>query len=675
MPIPSQNEFLLPFLQILSDGQDHTRGQIMFQLGKHFHISQDEAQRMSGLQFTLVSRIAWCDTHFCKAGLVSKTQHPHDSMQDQFRITSLGVRELHRRADRITVGYLQSFYRGRVYRGAGADDVTSDAELLLSEQFEALPEAFAVFHSVKWFAKTQGTIGEVDFIIAHPQHGILVIEVKGGDIIIERGRSGSEWYSTNHFGHTNPIKDPCEQADRNRWALRDWLEDDPRTSGYRYAIFPAVALPESRVERDIRPDCPADIFIDITHLDDLERRLLDIYAYWRAHADQSNQHIDGKPAVEALIDLLVPTRTLRPRIAEIFERERRKIDELTQQQFAVLKTLRGYKRAAIVGGAGSGKTLLAMEKAQQLADAGFRVLFLCFNRNLAEWLERTLTDDRIYVATYHGLVGAAINWVRLPGMSRMNMDEFREKAPDMLMDAASLMRTPGSGAEDKLFDAIIVDEAQDFEDTWWIPLPELLRDPQDGVFYVFFDDNQRIYTQISQVPMDQEPFYLPENCRNTQHIHAALTPYARTHEETECIGPEGRPVELISAENEQEARAALQRVLHRLVNEEGLSSDDIMLLTPASERRSQWKADQMLGNFILTWDMATEMRDALRVCTIYRFKGLESAVVILTELDQAHEEIRDQLVYVGLSRARHHVVVIGELPQPGQGVASTDQGK
>jgi superfamily I DNA and RNA helicase len=89
-------------------------------------------------------------------------------------------------------------------------------------------------------------------------------------------------------------------------------------------------------------------------------------------------------------------------------------------------------------------------------------------------------------------------------LKHMDMDAFREKAPDMLMDAASLIHTPGSGAEDKLFDAIIVDEAQDFEDTWWIPLPELLRDPQDGVFYVFFDDNQRIY-RIT-IPMDQEPF-------------------------------------------------------------------------------------------------------------------------------------------------------------------------
>jgi hypothetical protein len=662
MPIPTQNEFLLPFLQALGDGQSYPRSQLMFRLARQFDLSEDEIQAMSGSQFTLVSRIAWCDAHFCKAGFVQKTQHPHDSMQDTFQITSLGVRELNRHPERLTVGYLMSFYRGKVYRGAGADDTTSDAELLLAEKFESLPDAFTVLHSVKWFAKARGTIGEADFVVAHPEYGVLVVEVKGGQISVERGNNRAEWYSTGLSGRTVPIKDPCEQADRNRWALRDWLGADPRTSGYSYAIFPAVALPDSRVERDVRPDCPADIFIDLTHLDDLEARLLAIYRYWQVHAGQVDRRMGGRAAVDALLDLLVPTRTLRPRIAEVFERERRKIDELTQQQFTVLKLLRRYKRAAIVGGAGSGKTMLAMEKAQQLAEAGYRVLFLCYNRSLADWLYKTVGSENIFVCTYHALIGITRGWAGITYGSNLSWDELSERAPDLLLDAASIIRAPGSGAEDKLFDAVIVDEAQDFEEHWWISLPEVLSDPQNGVIYLFFDDNQRLYSDLGSVPMEQPPFFLTENCRNTQHIHAALTPYAHTTEDVECNGPEGRPIEMIPAPTPSAAKQELQRVLHRLVNEEQIPLNDIIVLTPSSEKRSHWKPDQILGNFVLTWDTASDMRHAVRVSTIYRFKGLESAVVILTELEQAREEIRDQLLYVGLSRARHHVVVIGSLP-------------
>lgn len=190
------------------------------------------------------------------------------------------------------------------------------------------------------------------------------------------------------------------------------------------------------------------------------------------------------------------------------------------------------------------------------------------------------------------------------------------------------------------------------------------------MFYVFFDDNQRIYTQMSNIPMSGAPLLLSNNCRNTQHIHARIAPYIQDRYSTECRGPEGRPVEVIPAENPAAARKALQTLLHRLVNEEGVRSDDIIVLTAASEKRSQWKQDERLGNFILSWHLDTEMELAIRVSTIFKYKGLESAVVILTELDLAsREETRDPLIYVGLSRARHHAVVIGALPAP-QGESS-----
>ncbi len=658
MPIPSQNEFLLPFLNLLSDGQSMTRAQMLFRLAQHFGISEDEAQQMSGNQFTLVSRVAWCDVHFVKAGFVDKRQHPSDSTQDEFTITPLGVRQFNRRPEKITVGYLQGFYRGKVHRGAGSDDATSDAELLLYEQFEKLPEPFTVLHSVKWFGLTKGTVGEIDFLIVHPDHGVLVLEVKGGVVSLEKG----EWYTTGINGRTHVIKDPCEQADRNRRALGNWLAGDPRTRGETFALFPAVALPDSRVSGHIRPDCPQDIFIDMTHLDDLQARLLQIYSYWKTRADAKNARMGGKRAVQCLVDLLVPTRALQPRIVELFAQENRRIEELTRQQFKILNVLRYQKQAVIIGGAGTGKTLLAIEKATQLADSGLRVLFVCYNTNLVSWVERHLRHPAIEVHTYHALVGHMINRARIARPRNMDFDEFTKKAPELLVDATSVLHAPG-GDPNLLYDAIIVDEGQDFEETWWLGLMDSLRSPEDGIFYVFFDDNQRIFTQISQMPLDSAPLYLDENLRNTQHIHERLKPYARDAE-VQSAGPEGRPVEVIAAQDKNTTRRELQRILHRLVNEEGVRCEDIIVLTPAGEKRSQWKRDDQLGNFILTWQLGTEMDQAIRISTIHSYKGLESPVVILTELHALHPDTRNQLLYVGLSRARHHAIVIGELPPP-----------
>jgi superfamily I DNA/RNA helicase len=440
--------------------------------------------------------------------------------------------------------------------------------------------------------------------------------------------------------------------------LRDWLSNEPQTRGFAFALFPAVALPDSRVAGNIRPDCPGDIFIDITHMDTLESRVRAIFKYWQRHADKRNQTMGGKNAVEALIALLVPTRTLHPRIADIFEQERRVIEKLTEQQFKVLRMLRIQKRAAIVGGAGTGKTMLAMEKCQQLLDADLRVLFLCFNQNLRQWVETGLKHPQVMVATFHSMVGSVMQWAGV----RKPPGDFFEKSPEILLDAVNALHTQGS---DKLFDAIIVDEAQDFQDTWWIPLPDLLKDPAGGVLYVFFDDNQRIYTQISNIPMSGEPLLLSDNCRNTQHIHKSLGAYMQDRYETICDGPEGRPIEVLSADSPTAARKALQSLLHRLVNEEGVDAEDIVILTAASERRSQWGQNDRLGNFTLSWQFHDSLPNAIRVSSIHSYKGLESAVVILTELDLAsREETRDSLIYVGLSRARHHVVVIGNLPPP-----------
>jgi hypothetical protein len=542
----------------------------------------------------------------------------------------------------------------KVYRGAGSYDTTSQAELELFNVFERFSDEFTIFHGVKWIAYSQGSVGEIDFLIAHPSFGVLVLEVKGGAVSIEQGH----WFSTDRNGIQNEIHDPCAQADRNRWALRDWLANEPLTKGVAFTLFPAVALPNSRVAGNIRPDCPSDIFIDIMHLGNLEARVRTIFKYWMQHTDRRNDKMDGKRAIDALTALLIPTRNLHPRIAHIFEQERRVIEELTEQQFMVLRLLRTRKRAAIVGGAGTGKTMLAMEKCQQLLNAGLRVLFLCFNQNLKQWLEASLSHPNVMFATFHGIVGRALHWAKVTKPD----GDFYNQSADLLNDATIRLRSENS---DRFFDAIIVDEAQDFEDTWWIPLPDLLKDPESGSFYVFFDDNQRIYTQISNMPLSGEPLFLSDNCRNTQHIHKSLAPYMQDRYDTICKGPEGRPIEVLPADTPTRARKVLQSVLHRLVNEDEISSQDIVILTTTSEKRSQWKQSERLGNFVLTWQFHNELPNAIRVSSIHSYKGLESAVVILTELDMmSRDDIHNQLIYVGLSRARHHVVVVGDLPLP-----------
>ena len=56
------------------------------------------------------------------------------------------------------------------------------------------------------------------------------------------------------------------------------------------------------------------------------------------------------------------------------------------------------------------------------------------------------------------------------------------------------------------YDALIVDEAQDFHPDWWVPLQLLLEDPDEGSLYVFYDDNQRIFAVPKEARISAEPF-------------------------------------------------------------------------------------------------------------------------------------------------------------------------
>ena len=94
-------------------------------------------------------------------------------------------------------------------------------------------------------------------------------------------------------------------------------------------------------------------------------------------------------------------------------------------------------------------------------------------------------------------------------------------------DLAAQMAEIASGLpEGKRFDAVIVDEAQDFADHWWHPLMKALRDEERGGLYVYTDENQRIFARFGQPPVPLVPLVLDHNLRNTQQIARAFGPLA-----------------------------------------------------------------------------------------------------------------------------------------------------
>lgn len=537
-------------------------------------------------------------------------------------------------------------------------NVTSPAEIRLYEAFrDQLENDYTVFHGVHWQALDgdyRPRDGEADFIIAHLQRGILVLEVKGGGIRYDP--QTDSWISIDQSGRAHAIKDPFYQARYSKYVLQDELKKMVDLPGRKPNIGHAVAFPDL-TDIGFLPglDKNREIVMDGHDLANLPGWVGGTLAYYRGQETQVDT-APGEEAVSALMDLLGKSWELRPVMWGEFRREQEQMIRLTEQQYTVLDLLNRYRRALISGCAGSGKTTLAVEKAQRLARQKFRVLFTCYNKNLAADLRQKLTGlPTLDIVHFHELCYQLADKAGVLPERPGNDDSqgwqhfFDEQLPEAVMDAADIL-------EDIRYDAIVVDEGQDFLEPWWIPLQTLLRDPDQGILYVFFDDNQRLYDRSGEFPIQAPPFTLSVNCRNTRNIHKQVMKFYQGREmPPSTMQPKGRPVEYVYFSSTEEFQRKLQSVIHQLTVEEKVPHDEVVILTPLRKNSRLWET---AGPLSLT-DQWPPGSNQVYVSTIHSFKGLESSVIILVEVERWPEKAieLEALLYVGCSRARNHLIV------------------
>lgn len=547
-------------------------------------------------------------------------------------------------------------------------DPKKRAEIKLYDALrQQLQGNWQIFYNVAWLGRTSDEgiprDGETDFIVTHPDYGILLIEVKGGNISYEGSRR--QWISTDREKIAHPI-DPFTQVIQCKYALINKLKSLPRWSRQWITVVHAVAFPDVYLTNEILPpEAPAEIIIDGKDFTDLPKRLIQIFKYWQGQ-DQPSEPPDPQ-LLEDLKRLLATTIKLRNPLSLQLEDDNQEIIRLTYEQLNTLKKMNKIRRAEISGCAGSGKTMMAVEKAQRLAGEGFRTLLTCYNRPLAEHLSNiTRKHENLTVCTFHQLCRRMADeaGISLPPITDANSTVVFEKDfPDALYDAMSLR-------PDLRFDAIIVDEGQDFADTWWLALEHSLAEGRKSVFYVFYDDNQRIYRNRGGISeeLGLVSISLLENVRNTRTIHRALTSYYKGENSSQPCGPVGRSIETYHCTNPQELYKTLSQVLQKLTRTEGVSGKDIVILTPkslkaTSPNHSSLEDFNPPGNLRLV-PKASGNQNEILCSTIHSFKGLERPVVIVVEIDEHSmgdgSAEKDALCYVAFSRPRSHLILMGQ---------------
>ncbi|MGI8657383.1 MAG: AAA family ATPase [Candidatus Limnocylindria bacterium] len=554
---------------------------------------------------------------------------------------------------------------------AGEDRLASALE-------QALKPPWATYRNVAWLEKRPGdepADGEADIVIAHPELGIMVIEVKGGRV----GRIRGRWESVDRKDNPHQIKNPFAQVMREMHGLRRVCEAMPAWPAHRVRLARAVCLPDSAYDRSMTPDGPREIVIDHDDLATAGERVREIFDWWSHSGDASaDGGAPGAIGMAALHELLARDLEIESPLAARVAGDEAQIVTLSERQFQVLDMLAGHRRAVILGVAGSGKTLIAAEKARRLAAQGFDVLLTCFNRPLAEHLEATIGRlDRVTVSTFHRLAERLGTDAGLIGAHPAHDAAYFDGLPDVLDRALRARGEPR-------FDAIVVDEGQDLDAVWWLPLLDLLRDREQGIVYVFGDANQDLYharepDELGVVmPESIEPIYLNENRRSTKAIHAFASRFATPDAAAPpaiATGPDGSPVEIFTyPEGDADGcRRVLGTALRRVIDAGRVPASEVVVLTPRSHRSSWLMGADPVAPPVEAWPYRLMPEygpggavlppptkgGQVRVATIHRYKGLESPVVVLCELDaRIPDGELASLLYVGASRARSHLVVV-----------------
>jgi hypothetical protein len=358
--------------------------------------------------------------------------------------------------------------------------------------------------------------------------------------------------------------------------------------------------------------------------------------------------------VDLLVELIASRFTLYAPLADQLASAERQIVTLTEQQFEVLDGLERNRRCVVAGGAGTGKTLLAMEKARRLAQGGCRTLLTCYSRPLAAHLrESAINVKGLSVVTFADLRSELLDHGSRDALHSATADGEEARPREGVAEA--LVATLAELPLDRLFDAIIVDEGQDFPASWWAAIDLCLRDAKQAYLYVFHDDNQRVYPSMPGWPSDLVPYKLTRNLRNTQTICALSMPFY-AGSQLRAAGPEGRAIEWVPARGQAASSIELNRLVARLTGPDEIRIEDVAILARSVPLPNTYPGNRISG-FALT-RASSPARGRLLLDSVADFKGLERKVVILLHPETMVDD--PESMYVGVSRARTHLIVVGD---------------
>jgi len=497
-----------------------------------------------------------------------------------------------------------------------------------------LPSSWSAWHSLR-IRTAGGMEGEGDFVLAIPERGFLVLEVKGGQMEMRDGR----WFQNGH---------PLDKA--------------PREQAHGFAKTLLARLKELgclSVPFGILTIFPDTSFSCAPEQDDLRTLILGgqdlpwLGAAIQAKLDQAFPEgyvVPTQNWAGLLHALWGETWVPRLKLGQKAKVEAEQRLQLDQEQLRLIDALSANDRLLVQGAAGSGKTILAREAALRMAAAGYRVLYLCFTDALAHWVGAELTGPNIQVATVPRYA------VQL--LQRAGVVEVFPDSPDFWFDVSLRAATEALSVKDDIPDVVIVDEAQDLTAGDWLLVEELT---QGRKVWIFHDPAQTFWNdrQLPDWAGQGGRFSLTRYYRCPPAIMEFSKAVHNQAFDQEIVaeGLRSGVLGIVGAPSRSSVLGKIESEIQKL-RSEGFALGDISVLSLRGQTAEDGIARrQTIGSIPVVRAHNPEMTNQVVADTFLRFKGLERPAVIVTDLRLVTDRA-DVRMHIALTRALAVVRVV-----------------
>lgn len=549
------------------------------------------------------------------------------------------------------------------------DNQTPPGEYDVFARLKDAPMDWTVLHSLDLAPWNGRRRTEIDFLIIVPDAGILCVEVKSHAQIFF---DGERW-------HPATIKrSPFKQALDARYAFARRLEKvAPGLSHIpivHCCIFPHAYtdLPDSL---SVRPyelmDRAAFVATGNEFCSDIRRRMLE------AISEDPQLRPLGERIAPATVDritaLCVPVSRRRPEAREEVLRAQEELERtLREQQKPVLSLAITNPRLVVAGGAGTGKTLIAMEVARRAASGGSRVALVCFNRLVGEWMRGAVSrggpvPPNLVVDRVTRLL-ATLADVPIP------TDPGADYWEGPFLDTVEERLTDPDFQASAEFDLLVVDEAQDVlaRPRLWSCLTQFLSGGVSGGHFVLLGDFEHQVLGAKEVA-DRAlgnvlheggctRYVMTENCRNLRIVGEAAvriggfatgiyTGYLRGTGSTNDVD-----IEPYDTPAEQEALLARQISALR---EAGYRDGEITVLSFCNPTASVADRLRAHGHRLVPLGSGDDRADRTSYTSVHAFKGLENRAVILTDVIVGSANFHRHVFYTAMTRSTGPVRILG----------------